>query len=246
MSPPLHESAHRPWPIPQRPWIMLQVWEDLLFAHWPTPADALRAHIPAGLDLDTYDGRAWIGVIPFHISYLRVRGCPRIPFVSRFHELNVRTYVVRDGKPGVWFFSLDAASTLAVWGARAGYHLPYYRAQFGVQISEKEIDYSSRRIGNSASAPRLHCRYAPQRSPGSVDDPLARRLTERYCLYAADGHGRLYRAEIHHAPWPLRPARVAFQVNTMLSGQRLPQPAGEPLVHFADRLEVAIWAPERL
>lgn len=225
---------------------MLQVWEDLLFAHWPVPAESLRTHIPAGLTIDTYDGLAWIGVIPFHISYLRVRRCPRIPFISRFHELNVRTYVVRDGKPGVWFFSLDAASTPAVWGARAWYHLPYYRTRILLDKGGEQITYTACRRPRSPTSPRLHCQYVPLGSPGQVDDPLARWLTERYCLYAADGHNSLYRAEIHHPPWPLRPARAVFQENTMLSGQGLPQPAGEPLVHFADRLEVAIWAPERL
>src|SRR4029079_1151950 len=103
-------SGARGWPVPPRPWLLRMVWEDLLFAHWPCDPAALEPHLPPGLALDTFDGRAWLGVVPFRISGIRARGLPAIPGLRGFLELNLRTYVVAGGKPGVWFFSLDAAS----------------------------------------------------------------------------------------------------------------------------------------
>ncbi len=117
----------RPYPPPRRPWVMKQAWHDLLFAHWPFEASAVRPLLPASLPLDTFEGRAWIGVVPFRVGGLRVRALPALPFVSAFPELNVRTYVTLDGQPGVFFFSLDAGSRLAVEAARLAYHLPYAR-----------------------------------------------------------------------------------------------------------------------
>src|SRR4051812_10743462 len=128
----LQETAHRPWPLPDRPWLMGQTWERLLFAHWRVPHDALRRHVPPELELDAYEGEHWVGVTPFVVTALRPRALPPPPVGSRFAELNVRTYVTRDGKPGIWFFSLDAASLVAVAAARRGYRLPYFRASMAV------------------------------------------------------------------------------------------------------------------
>src|SRR3954467_8766290 len=130
----LNETAHRPWPMPASPWIMTQTWHDLLFAHWPVDARTLQAHLPAGLPLDRHDGQAWIGIVPFHITNLAPRGVPSVPFVSAFPELNVRTYVTLDGKPGGFFFSLDAGSAIAVAGARTLFHLPYFTARMHVEV----------------------------------------------------------------------------------------------------------------
>ena len=123
-------SSHRPWPLPRAPWVMAQTWEDLVFLHWPMDPDDLRARLPRGLSLDTYRGDAWVSITPFVVTGLRPRGIPAVPGLSSFAETNVRTYVTRDGKPGVWFFSLDASSRLAVTAARALYHLPYHHAEF--------------------------------------------------------------------------------------------------------------------
>jgi len=120
----LTDTAHRPWPLPERPWIMTQTWHDLLFAHWPVDKERLRAKLPPGIALDLFDGQAWLGVVPFRMSNVAPRGLPALPWVSAFPELNVRTYVTRDGKPGVYFFSLDAANPLAVQTARTLFHLP--------------------------------------------------------------------------------------------------------------------------
>src|SRR5579859_5771812 len=128
MSANLEQIAHRPWPLPAGRWVMAQNWHDLLFAHWPLPAAILRPHVPARLEIETFGGQAWLGVVPFRMSGVRLRGTPAVPWLSAFPELNVRTYVVADGKPGVWFFSLDAANPMAVAIARAWFHLPYFRA----------------------------------------------------------------------------------------------------------------------
>src|ERR687892_361778 len=124
----LAATAHRPWPMPDGPWIMTQTWNDLLFAHWPVDANDLRQRVPAGLDLDLFEGQAYVGVVPFHMTNVAPRGVPAIPWVSAFPELNVRTYVRIGAKPGVYFFSLDAGNPVAVAVARAMFNLPYYPA----------------------------------------------------------------------------------------------------------------------
>ena len=122
-------DEHRPWPVPARRWDMTMTWHSLAFLHWPVAAESLQASIPEPLVLDTFAGQAWLGVVPFGMSNVRPRWAPPLPGVSRFPEINVRTYVTHDGKPGVWFYSLDATNWLAVRGARALFHLPYYDAR---------------------------------------------------------------------------------------------------------------------
>jgi uncharacterized protein YqjF (DUF2071 family) len=239
----LEETDHRPWPLPERSWVLGQTWEDLLFAHWRTPADELRALLPSGLELDLFEGEAWIGVTPFAVSGLRTRGLPPLPFVSSFRELNTRTYVTAGGKPGIWFFSLDASSELAVEAARHGYKLPYYRAEMRAEWRDGWLSYESRRRDPRGASAAFEARYRPI---GQELDPdprsLAHFLTERYCLYATDER-RLKRAEIHHVPWPLQPAAAEIGENTMLpSGVRLVD--DDPLLHFSARQDVVIWPPE--
>src|SRR3954453_16381426 len=130
----LREVEHRPWPLPAAPWAMGQTWEHLLFAHWRVDPEELRRLLPEGLELDTHDGEAWLGITPFRLTGLRLRGTLPLPRLSAFHELNVRTYVVADGKPGIWFFSLDADHRLAVLGARRLYRLPYHRARMSALV----------------------------------------------------------------------------------------------------------------
>jgi uncharacterized protein YqjF (DUF2071 family) len=221
---------------------MAQVWHDLLFAHWPFDPAVVRALIPASLRLDTFDGTAWIGVVPFRMRGVRPRLLPPLPGLSAFPELNVRTYVSRGGKPGVWFFSLDAASRLAVAGARALFHLPYYRARMSVAADGDAIVYDSTRVHPGAAPAELRGRYAPTgdvepAASGSLDDWL----TARYCLYSVDARGGLHRCEIDHAPWPLQPAQASFARNTMLGPLGLDLPPVAPLLHFARRLDVRVW-----
>src|SRR5271168_4463454 len=176
--------AHRPWLLPSGGWIMAQSWHDLLFAHWPVPAAILRPHIPARLAIDTFEGQGWLGVVPFRMSGVRLRGTPALPWLSAFPELNVRTYVVADGKPGVWFFSLDARNPAAVAIARAWFHLPYFRARMQCAARDGSIHYSSERTHHGASPAALRVNYRPageifEAKPGSLEHFL----TERYCLY---------------------------------------------------------------
>lgn len=239
----LDETAHRPWPLPDRSWVMGQTWEDLLFAHCRAPADTLRALLPTGLELDLYEDEAWIGITPFAVTGLRARGLPPVPVVSSFLELNTRTYVTAGDKPGIWFFSLDAASELAVEGARRGYKLPYFRSDMRADRQGEWLWYESRRRDARGAPAAFQGRY---RASGDHIDPnprsLAHFLTERYCLYTVDD-GRLKRAEIHHRPWSLQPAEAVIEENTM-------PPEGvelideDPLLHFSARQDVVIWPLE--
>jgi hypothetical protein len=227
---------------------MAQTWHDLLFAHWPLPVAALQALLPQGLAVDTFDGEAWVGVVPFRMSGIRLRATPALPWVSAFPELNLRTYVTRAGKPGVWFFSLDAANPLAVAVARRWFHLPYFRARMRCASSGADaIEYASVRRHAGAPAAELVARYRPcapveRARPGSLEHWL----TERYRLYAADRRGALFEGEIHHAPWPLQRAEWELERDTLSATLGIEIPERAPLLHFARRLDVAIWAPKRV
>jgi uncharacterized protein YqjF (DUF2071 family) len=219
---------------------MAMQWHDLAFLHWPVAADRLRPFIPAGLELQTFDGSAWLGVVPFTMRGVRLRCFPPLPGTSTFAELNLRTYVVANNKPGVWFFSLDAASRLAVRGARWTFHLPYFDARMRVKHVADAIDYSSVRMEHPSGD--FHAHYRPTGEvfhsiPGSIEHWL----TERYCLYSADRRGRLYRGDIHHARWPLQPAECEIDVNTLASPLAIELSPSPPLVHFAKRLDVVAW-----
>lgn len=235
-----------PW-SPRAGWAMAMRWHDLLFMHWPVPAGALRPLVPPGLELDTFDGSAWLGVVPFQMSGVRPRFVPSIPWLSAFAELNVRTYVRAEGRPGVWFFSLDAANPVAVRAARWNFHLNYLDAAMRVTADGDSIDYESARTHRGAPPARLSMRYRPTRasSPaasGSLDDFL----TNRLCLYAANRRGRLFRGDIDHAPWPLQPAEAEVRVNTMADAIGIALPQTAPLLHFARRLDVVAWRLRRV
>jgi len=234
------------------PWIMAQTWHDLLFAHWPVPVKVIRALVPSALTLDLYKGTAYLAVTPFWMSGVRPRLVPAAPWVSTFPELNVRTYVTLAGnRPGVFFFSLDAGNPMAVEIARRTFHLPYYRARMTARWvgdgDARAVSYESHRTDARAPAAELVGSYAPT-GPVFTSEPgsLEHFLTERYCLYAADSSERLYRADIHHVPWPLQPARAHFDVNTMTASLGITLPDVPPLLHFARELDVRVWAPTRL
>jgi uncharacterized protein YqjF (DUF2071 family) len=235
--PALTQLAHRPWPLPTRPWRWRQSWRDLLFAHWPISAADLRSAVPEQLEVQEFDGTAWVGLVPFRMAGVMRRPLPDLPGISAFPELNVRTYVTRDGKPGVWFLSLDAANALAVWAARRFFHLPYYRARMSCTEADDGIRYTSARPGAEFAG-----FYAPT-SPPYLAKPgsLEHWLTERYCLFAQAPDGTIKRNDIHHQPWPLQTARATFERNTMFDFHRLTVPGPPPLLHFAKRLDVIVW-----
>jgi uncharacterized protein YqjF (DUF2071 family) len=218
---------------------MGQTWDDLLFIHYRVDADELRALVPEGLGVQTHSGSAWLGVTPFVVTGLRARGLPPLPFASTFRELNVRTYVTRDEKPGIWFFSLDASSQLAVEAARRLYRLPYFRADISVRQRGAEILYEcSRHSGKAFSATYGAYGDVFNAEPGSLEEFL----TERYCLYA-EHEGEIHRADIHHRPWPLQHATAHIDLNTM---PPLKVPDDDPLLHFSARQDVVIWPLEQV
>jgi uncharacterized protein YqjF (DUF2071 family) len=229
------------WPI------MHQSWGKLLFMHWRIDPKLLRPLIPSQLEVDTFDGSAWIGVVPFTMWDIRASFLPPIPGTNAFHELNVRTYTHHRGVPSVWFLSLDAASKLAVWGARKFYHLPYFNARMSLEQTDKMIRYSSSREDRRGAAAEFQATWtigenADRMSafPASLPGSLEFFLTERYCLDSSH-NGKLYRARIHHRPWPLQTAQLTSFNSTMIEAHGLPTPQGDPLLHYCEAINVEIW-----
>jgi uncharacterized protein len=225
---------------------MAQSWHDLLFAHWPIAAETLRRKLPRTLELDTFHGTAWVGVVPFRMSGVRLRGTPPLPWLSAFLELNVRTYVTYGEKPGVWFLSLDAARWLAVAVARAWFCLPYYSARMSCTRDGEDVVYTSLRTQAGTPRAELAARYGPRGDvlparPGTLEHWL----TERYGLYALSRRGEVMFAEIDHPRWPLQPAEAIFEKNTMAQAHGIELPASAPFLHFARRQDVVVWAPQR-
>ncbi|MFZ5896620.1 MAG: YqjF family protein [Myxococcota bacterium] len=240
--PALSETAHRPWALPARAWTWRQSWRDLLFAHWPVPASLLRPLVPWDLEIQEFDGTSWIAVVPFRMEGVMRRPLPDVPWISAFPELNVRVYVERDGKPGVFFLSLDASNPLAVWAARRYFFLPYFRAAMSLVDTGGWIRYRSRRRGAEFAA-----RYRPTSDPHKAKPgSLEHFLTERYCLYALAPNGSLLRNEVHHAQWPLQQAELELERNEMLSVHGLSLGGPPPHLLFARRLDVVVYPSERV
>lgn len=241
--------SHRPYPLPAGRWRMTQRWNDLLFAHWPIPADEIARLIPAGLKVDTFDGSAWVGVVPFWMDEVRTRAagerCIAIPGTTTFCELNVRTYVRSPATDlrGVYFFSLDAASALAVIGARTLFHLPYFLASMHSQLEpDGTVEYSSDRLLTKRKV-RFKARY---RGLGNVAGPsragtLEHFVTERYCLFTQHA-GKVLRGDIHHLPWPLEPAEAEIGLNELPAAHGIALPDRPPVLHFARQLQVYLWS----
>jgi len=227
-------------------------WEDLAFLHWPVNPDLVRPHIPDGLELETFDGKAWLGVVPFLMAATRFRWLPAMPTANRFLETNLRTYVrnakdtAHDGRPGVWFFSLDAESRLAVMGARAGFGLPYFHARQSCQRNDGLVTYHNERRDRRGPPATFAANWrvngdAAIAKPGSLEHFLV----ERYCLYAMR-RGQLVRGEIMHEPWRLSPITLDLQSNNMTRLLNL-ELSGPPVTALmADPIDVAAWSPERI
>jgi uncharacterized protein YqjF (DUF2071 family) len=222
---------------------MGQTWRDLLFAHWRVDPERLRRVVPAEIPLDVRDGSCWVGITPFEITGLRPAFLPPLPWISRFGEVNVRTYTTIGGRPGIWFLSLDAARAAAVFAARRAYRLPYFHA--GISIARDGaggVRYAARRDSRDSPAVGFSASYEPAGPVGTAAaGSLEEFLVERYCLYAMDRERRVHRADIHHPPWPIRPARATIAHNTMALPYGL-ELDGEPLLHLAPRNDVVIWA----
>lgn len=241
----LSKTDHRPWPLPEKSWRWRQSWRDLLFAHWPIPADKLKPLVPAPLNIQEFDGTSWIGIVPFRMEGVMLRPLPDLPWISAFPELNVRLYVNYDDKPGVWFLSLDATNPLAVWAAKKFFYLPYYNAQISIKKQGQEFHYHSQRKNHQDV--ELKAVYEPVSSPYEAEGgSLEQFLTERYCLYAQSTDGDLIRMEVHHLPWPLQKAKAELQKNSMLQPYHVDLPETPPLLHFSSRQDVVIWGPEKI
>lgn len=213
---------------------------DLLFIHWEIEYQDLRRRIPEGLEVDLYDGKAWIAIVPFDMKEVTLRHCPAISSISNFPEINVRTYVVRDGKPGVWFFSLDVTSRLAVWAARNFFHLPYRHGDVKIEEKSGIIQYNSQ-VGEED---RFVANYHPISKFSASEDSFEQWATERYCLYCQSKRGRLYRAEVHHRQWPLQKAEVEIESNTLLNGFNTGDQ--HPSALFSKSVDVVAYSPKPL
>jgi uncharacterized protein YqjF (DUF2071 family) len=225
---------------------MRQWWGKLLFMHWPVPAARLRPLVAPHLSIDTYEGQAWVGVVPFTMWGVRPYFGPPVPGLNAFHELNVRTYVHYDGVPGVWFLSMEVNNRVARWGGRQFFYLPYYDAEMSLHEQGQEIVYASRRTSADAPPAAFDAAWTfGEQLPAAEPDSLDFFLTERYCLYTAHKE-LLYRCRVAHRPWPLRRAEVTAHDSTLLEALGLPAPAGEPLLHYAEALKVDIWPLRRV
>ena len=238
----LEQVEHRPWPLPPRRWALGQTWEDVLFAHWRVPFDDVRALVPDALEVEVYDGSAWLGITPFRLTGLRARGMLPLPGLSSFCELNVRTYVrAADGKPGVWFLGVDASSRLVAVLSRRLTGLPYSHARMSLERHGGWIEVECARVGDPGRV--FSGRYRAEgdvfhASPGSVESFLA----ERYCLYTTDASGALLRGESHHGLWALQRAEAELELTTIAPLAL----SGTPLCHFSSRQDAVLWPLEVL
>lgn len=245
----LPANSQRVYAPPARPWSVTQRWNDLLFAHWPVPVSQIAPLLPPGLEPDTFDGSAWLGVVPFWMDRVQIRGVPRIPGVSRYPELNLRTYVRErnTNRGGVYSFSLEASNPIAVLFAKGFFHLPYHWARISLSPRQQR--------GFTCHSERLLCsppvRFrAHYRGLGSMCEPgrqgtIEYFLAERYCLFTADRAGRLLRGDIHHTPWLLEGAEAEFEFNDLPTAHGIRLPDTKPLLHYSRELVVYLWSLDR-
>jgi hypothetical protein len=246
----LIRTSHKPRPLPGGRWLASQHWNDLLLAHWPVPVAAITALLPAGLEADTFEGSAWVGMVPFWLDRVKLRGTPPLPGMGGFPDLNLRTYV-RDrgsGEAGIYCFSLDASNLLAVAAARVFFHLPYYWSQMRMeQCSEREFYfYSRRRFSLRPVVFKVRYRgLGPTRRLAEIHGgTLEYFLTERYSLFTRNHEGQSIRAHIHHVPSPLEDAEAEIEQNDLAAAIGIELPNEKPVLHYSRRLAVYIWPAE--
>ncbi len=232
---------------PQAYSIMRQRWAELLFLHWEADTTQLQRLLPPGLELDTYEGRAYVGLVPFTMTGIRPTLLPPFAPLSNFHEINVRTYVHRQGRdPGVWFFSLDAANAVAVRLARAWYKLPYHFARMRLDITSERTHYTSERLWDAPLPADCDIAYTPTGKVTRAEpDTLDHFLCERYLLYAS-ARGCLYRGQVHHTPYPLQSASIHHCRENLIAAAGITRPDAPPIVHFAREVRVHIFPLERI
>lgn len=239
----LEKTEHRPWPMPDVEWVWRQSWLDLAFIHVPVPAEVIQDRLPDGVRVDVFDGSAWLGIVPFQMSGVGRRYLPGFPFMRRFPELNLRTYVVVDDKPGVWFFSLDAASLPLVFGGKFVYGLPYYLARMNQRWEDGICSFTSFR---RSSPMVMRCQYKPTSEVFYAETGTFEHwATERYCLYSQKRPtANVKRVQVHHAPWPLQQAEVVIEECSILSAAGFDLSLDKPVCHFSTGVDVVSFPVE--
>jgi uncharacterized protein len=227
---------------PEGPPIMKQRWNQLLFMHWPVSVSAIRRVVPKVFEIDEFGGTGWISIVPFQVSHLRAMGLPSLPGLDRFYELNLRTYVVYKGVPGIYFLSLDASNSPAVLAARFFYSLPYYKAEMNYTSGGTDYQFSSKRLNNSGAYFEGRWRVGRE-LPDSPEDSLSFFLTERYCLYTIQNEN-VCRCRVYHSPWILKDAELKFLSTNFFEVHNLPESINEPVLHFCEGKQVDLWTLE--
>jgi uncharacterized protein YqjF (DUF2071 family) len=252
---PAHDSIDRISPTlePDLAVRFHQNWHHLGFFHWEVPPGELQALIPSRLTVDTFEGKAYVGLVPFTVSGARPALVPPVPGISSFHEVNVRTYVHLDGEaPGVWFFSLDATSRLGVEAARLAYSLPYFDAEIGFEASREPlplVECEVHRTDNRGPLPaNAHLAYRPVEGPIHHASPgtIEHFLIERYILYSEDDAHRLHRVRVHHQPYPVQRAEALRLDETLVWAAGIRRPENLAMRHYAGEVNVKIFATEEL
>ena len=229
------------------PWLIENRWHELCFLHWRLPPATIAPLLPRGIQVESFDGSAWIGVVPFHMTGVRPRGIPLPARLSAFSELNVRTYVRAGDRSGIWFLSLDATQPLAVRFGRAVLHLPYLQAGIVRSRRGDTFDYRSERTHLGAGVAELKVTYRPTGPPEATrPGTLEHFLTARDCVFTADSRGRLARIDVAHAPWPLQPAEAEVRRCTLTQPLGIDLPETPPLAHYSDRVDARLWWPTRV
>ncbi|TGK26406.1 YqjF family protein [Leptospira stimsonii] len=226
---------------------MVQYWEELAFLHWEIPKEFLDEVLPKDLEADLFDGKAYIGLVPFRMRGVRPIYLPPLPWLSYFPELNVRTYVKNGDKPGVFFFSLDAGNRLVVEIARKFFYLPYLNAKISIRREDNQKEFFSMRKDHRAATAEFHAEYKPisevyRSKPGTLENWL----TERYCLYSQDSKGRIYRGEVHHVPWPLQKGKCIIRKNALLQSHGIRIREDTFLVHYSESIQVLLYPLEQI
>ncbi|MFI5391701.1 MAG: YqjF family protein [Bacteriovoracales bacterium] len=240
MEPALTKTDHRPWPLPPENWGWKQSWNDVLFVHYPCPKEKLSPLIPKPLDLQEFEGKSWLGIVPLRMDRVTMRPFPPIFGISNFSELNVRVYVEFQGKPGIYFLSLDTTSSLAVWIGKHLFHLPYKNAEIEIKKENEQIFFHSKRMEGEDHR-EFSVSYTPtpeifESKPGTLEYFF----TERYCLYTRTAKS-LFRGNVHHVPWPLQKAQAQIFSNTIF-----PVQFGEPHILYSKGVDVLLWNLERI
>jgi len=246
----LIRTSHRPRPLPSGRWAINQCWNDLLLAHWPVQAAQIAALLPEGLQVDTFHGSAWLGVVPFWLDRMRFRGGVPVPTIRGFPDLNLRTYVREQhtNTQGIYCFSLDASNLFAVAAARLLYQLPYHWSEMYMERrGDSEFSfYSQRRLSGHPVVFKARYRgLGPTRKSAEIlPGSLEYFLTERYCLFTRNSDGQPVRRNIHHVTSPLEEAEAEIERNDLPAAIGIELPLSEPVLHYSRRQAVYVWPAE--